>query len=1566
MTSNSGILQTTDTQDNEDLGETRADEDGSPIFARETNDDDSQAEFRSSKEQSLPQGQVIDQSTRDSQSEQQESGTTRDSIQWEVVEDEPGPYDASSSNRRRRTKRNHAIVRERVNLPAKSDRQVYSSKGLKHINRRLVNGRIASSSSASLSYVTLKKTIRREIQEYLREEERKVGGSRIPEEARPEIQKQEPSRHPQDKQIHVKHDNNTGTEPSMQGDSPVTSLDEDQFEEMVMKQFGRSKADLENLLRDESKKEDKEKEPKQPGRPPKASNEPESNRNSREDSKPRETWIKVHRRHILPETLIEYSLPWQVDEYDTNYLLIKKWIPEDLQEELFAHTRELRHQWGGRQKWRSGDQQRPRNQESEGQKYRAPQCERTKKPLSFEILIKGAPGTQDKLTESSPLFRASIPGVRTVELSSSRISGYGKIDMYRKHGLQDSDPTQMTWMHMERETTDFEDFTTFAIQAPGLYKQDVAIILRLLAKVRRTLRITKDEPPGGFHDDCTLRCVSRETGNVEAQKSATFMSFPYFSVESIKKDSQRRLLQTYYRQTTTQREREQAILMTGRFPSDHITFVPQLWAIVLDSRLLITCASIPFSHISAKSLHIADSPASRSSSGPSIIRLTDHIQRVFFIPMAHCQTWFALMDKVKNGCLSDIEPTNLEFQLFTITGHPVHAETWHEVSRGHKSTILPLSVRFVNEKAPKAARRVILDIAKWQSRIEGPFDEDSPEQSVESVGPMALIKRRPTWAREERENKDTAETAQSQTADQHRSSHREVGHLLPANSGIINNATDIPPAKAEEEIYFLPDNVSANGSFRTTREKENASPSIGYSIRSTGISPSQPEGAGATLSPTPSINADPELGAENKAPPDAAPVSGAEIKLNVPPVFTWSIGERSKPDRESDPSDDIANLAHWNYSQNNIITSEEESLSYVCGYLHTQLVETTTEEGDLYMGTSSKSFNDIEKLLRDTFSASATMLEKENPTEHSTSDSAMAPWKLSLKRATSILLRLLNLFMPAAYQCEVGEKYMGALSDFLTGLCDLRHSSQHNRPARHGTNNREIVEIVDISGPTETDLRGLDDLDLLKVPIADCVRCKKRETYSTREDAVDHLMQVHFRAEAVLKTTTSWVMDKHQKLELEARRAGEAVIRALVDNCKYLEEMMSEIRYGVSGNGEFDRDTYRISKSLVRAFQHLLLMIVYAARGTQNALEKLQGHTSDDSPILLDRVSLLRQLQSGAQAERSLRNAKREILLMTFTDDSSAIGTYQAGSPELVLATIMGDLRSRDSNNGKVDLVEIYRVYMLGLETRVIQYPGHRLLSDIRLAMQELEIIRKFTMKQRLLCVNYRALLAPQSFRITTASRQASFNFEKNKLNRLIRHLNDDAGSIDRLLEKADSLAKETQNGVEVRQEDHGKAILAFTIVTVIFLPLSFVTSFLGMNTTDIRDTNYTQILFWAVSLPLTALVIAVSLVIGFRGNELQEFIHAQQWWGLGNWLMMGSMRNAHVRLIDSNYGKSRTLPSGYYYTETSLGGKMYWGEVVAVFKRLKSRWNVRTLLKWPQRSRGMGDAESMGREDVP
>lgn len=86
---------------------------------------------------------------------------------------------------------------------------------------------------------------------------------------------------------------------------------------------------------------------------------------------------------------------------------------------------------------------------------------------------------------------------------------------------------------------------------------------------------------------------------------------------------------------------------------------------------------------------------------------------------------------------------------------------------------------------------------------------------------------------------------------------------------------------------------------------------------------------------------------------------------------------------------------------------------------------------------------------------------------------------------------------------------------------------------------------------------------------------------------------------------------------------------------------------------------------------------------------------------------------------------------------------------------------------------------------------------------------------------------------------------------------------------------------IESNKDRQEGAILVFTIVTIIFLPLSFVASFFGMNTSDIRALDTPQWLFWACALPLTVIVVALAILIGRNVESIRQFwIHAANQWG--------------------------------------------------------------------------------------
>ncbi|KAM7205990.1 hypothetical protein V8F33_000820 [Rhypophila sp. PSN 637] len=89
---------------------------------------------------------------------------------------------------------------------------------------------------------------------------------------------------------------------------------------------------------------------------------------------------------------------------------------------------------------------------------------------------------------------------------------------------------------------------------------------------------------------------------------------------------------------------------------------------------------------------------------------------------------------------------------------------------------------------------------------------------------------------------------------------------------------------------------------------------------------------------------------------------------------------------------------------------------------------------------------------------------------------------------------------------------------------------------------------------------------------------------------------------------------------------------------------------------------------------------------------------------------------------------------------------------------------------------------------------------------------------------------------------------------------------------------------INIKNEGQGMAVFVFTIVTVIFLPLSFVATYLGMNTNDIRDMDQGQWTFWVIGGPLAVVVVLGGWLVASRGpgwsnsRQARRLRNAEDW----------------------------------------------------------------------------------------
>ncbi|KAK4556613.1 hypothetical protein LTR86_006184 [Recurvomyces mirabilis] len=219
-------------------------------------------------------------------------------------------------------------------------------------------------------------------------------------------------------------------------------------------------------------------------------------------------------------------------------------------------------------------------------------------------------------------------------------------------------------------------------------------------------------------------------------------------------------------------------------------------------------------------------------------------------------------------------------------------------------------------------------------------------------------------------------------------------------------------------------------------------------------------------------------------------------------------------------------------------------------------------------------------------------------------------------------------------------------------------------------------------------------------------------------------------------------------------------------------------------------------------------------------------------------------------------------------------------------------------------LTDRYAGYLSHLQYRLHRSPSTKLVMDLMAAQEEMNIVIQITQQQVDMIESLRATFgqkevgdyglaqapSPTSGRPVSASqtslveigglpaprrratyRQLSTSQLIDPLSQMLDNLHRELIDLQDLRDNTDRLVTRTIQLVNIRLEDHGKAILVFTIVTIIFLPLNFVSSFFGMNFADIRNTTRKQSLFWIVALCVTAGVVGASIFLAFSGGDILE-----------------------------------------------------------------------------------------------
>lgn len=170
---------------------------------------------------------------------------------------------------------------------------------------------------------------------------------------------------------------------------------------------------------------------------------------------------------------------------------------------------------------------------------------------------------------------------------------------------------------------------------------------------------------------------------------------------------------------------------------------------------------------------------------------------------------------------------------------------------------------------------------------------------------------------------------------------------------------------------------------------------------------------------------------------------------------------------------------------------------------------------------------------------------------------------------------------------------------------------------------------------------------------------------------------------------------------------------------------------------------------------------------------------------------------------------------------------------------------------------------------RVERHSSRRLLQKLNAFEEEVAIVEEVLQQQERVLLSFCECLDPAAFKKPTTARRMRFEYEKKGIKRILTHIGEQLQHCTELRERAKVLSVQNVQLVETLADDNGRVIFVFTFITVLFLPLSFVAGFFGMNLNGIADSNSGVSHFWYIGLPLTAGILGSCILFVARGEAI-------------------------------------------------------------------------------------------------
>ncbi|GJC97365.1 Mg2+ transporter [Colletotrichum higginsianum] len=332
-----------------------------------------------------------------------------------------------------------------------------------------------------------------------------------------------------------------------------------------------------------------------------------------------------------------------------------------------------------------------------------------------------------------------------------------------------------------------------------------------------------------------------------------------------------------------------------------------------------------------------------------------------------------------------------------------------------------------------------------------------------------------------------------------------------------------------------------------------------------------------------------------------------------------------------------------------------------------------------------------------------------------------------------------------------------------------------------------------------------------------------------------------------------------------AERLEEEVCELLVFGRNTLASTLRKlvaIQSGVVHDDRFRGSERGIPYYLVEAFKLIVLFVC----ALPEALHELRWfyHDFDCSKTTQNLVSqkVLQQRRAidrlGELMSDLIRKAERTLVSPTNPAKKNNAEHFMTsvGIQYLSLQIMFNMFRRPISNRKKAS--ELYAAYANNLGSEIQRNPYKRQILRIGALSSELNLLKDVVELQRGCFDCFAALILPETTHPLLAKqldRHVLFEIEEGLLSELVQAVKKEDENLDGTLELCNGLKGLVGELTEIMADDQGRAVFVFTVVTITFLPLSFVASYLSMSGgTDGLGMEWgdVQAHFWMVAGPLT------------------------------------------------------------------------------------------------------------------